>query len=199
MVALVGTVVVHDQVDLLIGEIKEKKTNLKIDLHALKERLSVEFSINIEDLIHGQESTASGAGEEAVAKPGEKVSEDDLREKTAKLKKQLDEFGSINPMAMEAYQEIHLFFAAALLLDRFLCFIYFSAGGIIVLLDFPESLFQGFFLCIHCQQVFVGMIDMFQCFRHFLVNCLQLGVVAGDPFFQCITLALPVFQVLVNP
>src|SRR5690606_11015721 len=33
--------------------------------------------------------------------------EDTLRQKTEKLRRQLDDFGSINPMAMEAYQEMN--------------------------------------------------------------------------------------------
>ncbi len=34
-------------------------------------------------------------------------SENDVREKTEKLKKQLDDFGAINPLAVEAYNEMN--------------------------------------------------------------------------------------------
>jgi chromosome segregation protein len=62
-------------------------------LNALKERLSVEFNIDINDLL------------ETEIPDGE--SEQDLRERTDKLKKQLDEFGAINPMALEAFKEMN--------------------------------------------------------------------------------------------
>ncbi len=81
-----------EQTELLANEIKDKKTALKLELNALKERLSVEFSIDIEDLL----DTEIPEGE----------NEEDLKEKTDKLKRQLEDFGAINPMAMEAYQEM---------------------------------------------------------------------------------------------
>src|SRR5690606_14331240 len=64
------------------------------DLNALKERLSVEFSIDINSLLE-DETTADQEGDET-----------ELREKTERIKRQLDDFGAINPMAMEAYQEM---------------------------------------------------------------------------------------------
>ena len=88
-----------EQVDFLVDELRDKKTNLKLDLNALKERLAVEFSIDIDDLAPAGET----ASDEAVHGEDETT----LREKTDKLRRQLDDFGSINPMAMEAYQEMN--------------------------------------------------------------------------------------------
>ena len=82
-----------DQIDLLNNEIKDKKNELKIELHALKERLSVEFSIDIHDLLETETPLEE--------------KEDQVRDKVIRLKRQLDEFGNINPMAMEAYREIN--------------------------------------------------------------------------------------------
>ena len=79
--------------DHIQNEIKDKKSGLRIELNALKERLSVEFSIDINDLL----DTEIPEGE----------NEDELREKTDRLKKQLEEFGAINSMAMEAYKEMN--------------------------------------------------------------------------------------------
>jgi chromosome segregation protein len=79
--------------DLIANEIKDKKTNLKLELNALKERLAIEFSIDINDLL----DTEIPANE----------TEENLREKTERLKQQLDDFGGINPMAMEAYREMN--------------------------------------------------------------------------------------------
>ncbi|MFM6954077.1 MAG: chromosome segregation protein SMC [Sphingobacteriaceae bacterium] len=81
-----------EQADFLANELKDQKTSLKLELNALKERLSVEFSIDIADLLDSE--IPEGEQEES------------LREKTEKLKRQLDDFGGINPMAMEAYQEM---------------------------------------------------------------------------------------------
>lgn len=82
-----------DQAEFLESELKDQRNNLKLELNALKERLSVEFSLDLEELL----DTAPPADE----------TEDGLREKTERLKRQLDEFGAINPMAIEAYNEMN--------------------------------------------------------------------------------------------
>jgi chromosome segregation protein len=82
-----------DQAEVIENELKDQKNNLKIELNALKERLSVEFNIDINELLDSE--------------PPENENEVDLREKTDKLKRQLDEFGPINPLAVEAYNEMN--------------------------------------------------------------------------------------------
>ncbi|RVU02945.1 chromosome segregation protein SMC [Mucilaginibacter limnophilus] len=82
-----------DNAEAIENELKDQRNNLKIELNSLKERLSVEFNVDIEDLL----DTEVPADE----------SEQELREKTEKLKKQLDDFGAINPMAVEAYNEMN--------------------------------------------------------------------------------------------
>ena len=82
-----------DQHDFLLSELKDKKTALQIDLNTLKERLSVEFNIDINSLLEGD-------------MPEIAASQEDLAQTCDKLKKQLDAYGSINPMAKEAYDEI---------------------------------------------------------------------------------------------
>ncbi len=82
-----------DNAEVIENELKDERNNLKIELNALKERLSVEFNIDIHEL------------PEAEMNEGE--SEDDIREKADKLKRQLDDFGAINPMAVEAYNEMN--------------------------------------------------------------------------------------------
>ncbi len=79
--------------DSLISELKDKKTTLQIDLNALKERLSVEFNIELQDLLESEI-------------PEERPAMADLETSCRKLKKQLDDYGSINPMAKEAYDEM---------------------------------------------------------------------------------------------
>lgn len=82
-----------EHAELLAQEIREQKNQLKLELNALKERLAVEFSIDIADLLETEIP--------------ENESEDDLRQRTEKLRKQLDEFGAINSMALEAFQEMN--------------------------------------------------------------------------------------------
>lgn len=82
-----------EQSDFISNEIKDKKTSLRLDLNALKERLSIEFSIDINDLLD--------------AEIPQNENEEDLKEKTERLKRQLDDFGAINSTAMEAYREMN--------------------------------------------------------------------------------------------
>jgi chromosome segregation protein len=82
-----------ENAEILENELKDQRNNLKLDLNALKERLSVEFNVDIQELPDAEVS----AGED----------EHDVREKTEKLKRQLDDFGAINPMAVEAYNEMN--------------------------------------------------------------------------------------------
>ncbi|SMO49278.1 chromosome segregation protein SMC [Solitalea koreensis] len=81
-----------DNVETLVNQYREKKTQLMIEINSMKERLSVEFGIDIEDL------SDSVLPEEP---------EDELKQRNDKVKNQLDNFGAINPMAMEAYNEMN--------------------------------------------------------------------------------------------
>ena len=82
-----------DNAQFIENELRDERNNLKLELNALKERLSVEFNVDIQELIDTQVP--------------QNENEDDLREKTEKLKKQMDDFGAINPMAVEAYNEMN--------------------------------------------------------------------------------------------
>ncbi|RNL56595.1 chromosome segregation protein SMC [Pedobacter jejuensis] len=84
----------REESDFLLSEIKDKKNTLKIDLNSLKERLAVEFNIDINDLLETETDV------EAVE------SEFEIRQKVEKMKRQLNEFGAINSMAMEAFKEM---------------------------------------------------------------------------------------------
>ncbi len=84
-----------EQAELIFNEIKDQKTAIKLDLNALKERLSVEFAVDISLLLDEDENPQLDGDEQ------------EIREKTERIKRQMDEFGAINPMAMEAYQEMN--------------------------------------------------------------------------------------------
>jgi chromosome segregation protein len=82
-----------EQAEQIFNQLRDRKTELRMELTSLKERLSVEFSVDIDEL-------------QDVEIP-EDENEDQLRAKTEKLRNQIDNYGPINPMAMEAYDEMN--------------------------------------------------------------------------------------------
>jgi chromosome segregation protein len=83
----------REQAEQFAQVIKDRTNELKLQLNSLKERLSVEFNIDINDLIDKE--------------PNPELNEEELREKVNKQKNQLDNYGPINPMAVEAFNEIN--------------------------------------------------------------------------------------------
>jgi chromosome segregation protein len=76
----------------ILGEIKDRLNDLKLRLAGMKERLSVEFRINLDDIID-------------EARTGE-MSPEELQEKADRMKKRLENLGEVNPTAVEAFQEM---------------------------------------------------------------------------------------------
>ena len=81
-----------EQVEHLLGEIKDRSNELKLQLAGMKERLIVEFRVNLEDIL----------GE---ARTGE-IPADELQEKCDRMKKRLENLGEVNPTAIEAFTEM---------------------------------------------------------------------------------------------
>lgn len=81
-----------EQIDLLLSEIKDRLNELKLRLAGMKERLSVEFKVDLDSIL----------GEERISD----VSLDELQEKNDRMKKRLENMGEINPTAIEAYTEM---------------------------------------------------------------------------------------------
>ena len=77
--------------DHILTEIKDKLNELRLHLAGMKERLSAEFKIHLDDIIDQQRST-----ETPVA---------GLQAESDRLKKRLENMGEINTSAIEAYQE----------------------------------------------------------------------------------------------
>lgn len=82
----------REQVDHLLSEIKDKLNDLKLQLAGTRERLQVEFKINIDDIIE-------------EARTGETPVEE-LQERCDRMKKRLENLGEVNPTAIEAFQEM---------------------------------------------------------------------------------------------
>lgn len=79
-------------IDHLLNEIKDKLTDLKLQLAGIKERLSVEFKVELDNIIDEPRTTETALEE--------------LKEKCEKLKKRIENIGEVNPTAIEAYTEM---------------------------------------------------------------------------------------------
>ena len=79
-------------IDHLLSEIKDKLTDLKLQLAGMKERLSVEFKVDL-DAIIDEPRTGDTPLEE-------------LQEKNERMRKRLENMGEVNPTAIEAYTEM---------------------------------------------------------------------------------------------
>lgn len=78
------------------GQIQERITDIKIKLNSLKERMEVEFKVDISDL-----------DEEELFPDGlEKYTSEKVEEDMLKLRQRMQNYGEINPMAVEAFDEM---------------------------------------------------------------------------------------------
>ncbi len=81
-----------EQIEYLLAEIKDKLNELRLQLAGMKERLSVEFRIDLDDIIDEPRTGDASA--------------EDLQEKADRMKKRLENLGEVNPTAIEAFQEM---------------------------------------------------------------------------------------------
>lgn len=81
-----------EQLEHLLSSIKDRLNELKLQLAGMKERLNVEFRINLDDIIDQPRT-----GEVPV---------EELQEKADKMKKRLENLGEVNPTAIEAFTEM---------------------------------------------------------------------------------------------
>ncbi|MBC6401847.1 MAG: chromosome segregation protein SMC [Ekhidna sp.] len=84
----------RERVDHALMEWQSKLNEARIGLNSIKDRLSVEFNIDPEKI------------SESDIEDYKKYSEEDLKNKVEKLKNKINSIGPINPMAMEAFEEI---------------------------------------------------------------------------------------------
>ncbi|HTN47729.1 MAG TPA: chromosome segregation protein SMC [Flavipsychrobacter sp.] len=83
-----------EQADALLNGIREQLSEMKLRLAGLKERLNVEFRVNLDEIIDE---------DRANDKPVEELLADSER-----IKKRLENMGEINPTAIEAFTEVKL-------------------------------------------------------------------------------------------
>ncbi len=84
----------REGIDHVLMEWQTKRSETQLKLQSVKDRLSVEFNVKVDQL--------EASMNEALAA----LSESELKQKVDKYKNRLDTMGPINPMAMEAYEEI---------------------------------------------------------------------------------------------
>jgi len=82
----------RESIEHLLGEIKDRLNDLKLQLAGTRERLNVEFKIQLEDILD-------------QPRTGE-LSAEELQEKADRMKKRIENLGEVNPTAIEAFQEM---------------------------------------------------------------------------------------------
>lgn len=82
------------QVSEVVQKLKDKFNEMKLDLSSISERLKIEFGIEAEEVMKMEVDP--------------EINPVELEEKVEKLKKRLDNYGEINPMAVEAFDEMKI-------------------------------------------------------------------------------------------
>jgi chromosome segregation protein len=82
----------REQIDLLLNQIKDRVNELKLQLAGMKERLSVEFKVDLDAILEEERTT--------------NLSVEELQEKNDRMKKRLENMGEVNPTAIEAFTEM---------------------------------------------------------------------------------------------
>lgn len=77
---------------ILINNLKDKFTEAKFDISSVAQRLRIEFEVDINEIINTQ-------------KPSD-TPQEELELRVERTKSRLDNYGEINPMAVEAYDEM---------------------------------------------------------------------------------------------
>lgn len=80
---------------ILINQLKDKFSSVKFDISSVAQRLRIEFSIDVNEFIKE---------ERPAADPPQDTTE--LEMKVERMKSRIDNYGEINPMAVEAYDEM---------------------------------------------------------------------------------------------
>ncbi len=81
-----------ETIDHLVNEIKDKLSDLKLQLAGMKERLSVEFKVALDDILDQERTTTTPVEE--------------LQASSDRMKKRLENMGEVNPTAIEAFTEM---------------------------------------------------------------------------------------------
>lgn len=86
----------RQNIDTLLMQLQNELSESKLELNSVKERLSVEFKVDLDEVL----------GAQTQEEPEELPDEEKLRNEVTKIRDRMENMGPINPMAMEAYNEI---------------------------------------------------------------------------------------------
>lgn len=81
---------------ILINKLKDSFNDVKFEISAIAQRLRIEFDLGINEVMQQE--------------PTQTLEEPALQEEVDKIKKRLDNYGEINPLAVEAYDEMKVRF-----------------------------------------------------------------------------------------
>lgn len=84
---------IRQDAQILINQMKEKDSGVKFDVSSVAQRLRIEFSVDVNEVINQEMEEI-------------KESLEELQVKVDRFKSRLDNYGEINPMAVEAYDEM---------------------------------------------------------------------------------------------
>ncbi|MCB0490533.1 MAG: chromosome segregation protein SMC, partial [Cyclobacteriaceae bacterium] len=86
----------RQNIDTLLMQLQNELSESKLELNSVKERLSVEFKVDLDEVL----------GAQTQEEQEELPDEEKLRNEVTKIRDRMENMGPINPMAMEAYNEI---------------------------------------------------------------------------------------------
>ncbi|HAS42188.1 MAG TPA: chromosome segregation protein SMC [Microscillaceae bacterium] len=87
-----------ESLTVILNELQNKIHETKINLTSITERLSAEFQVNVDQLMLETQ-------EDDSLVPDENMSEVELQAEVETIKRKIDKIGTINPMAMDQYNE----------------------------------------------------------------------------------------------
>ncbi|MTI33540.1 chromosome segregation protein SMC [Xanthovirga aplysinae] len=87
----------RENIDSLLMAYQEKVNETKLAMSSLKERLSASFNLDLDQIMEEEDDDNFDPSE---------GNEEELKTKVDQLKAKIEKFGPVNPMAMEAYQEV---------------------------------------------------------------------------------------------
>jgi len=82
------------QLTEVVQKLKDRFNEMKLELSSISERLKIEFGIDVNDVMKQEQDP--------------NLDREELEVKVVKLKKRLDNYGEINPMAVEAFDEMKI-------------------------------------------------------------------------------------------
>lgn len=75
-----------------INQLKDHYQEIKFQINAIGDRIYIEFNVSIDEVMNQEVNT--------------EITDEDLAQKVEQIRHRLNNYGEINPMAMEAYEEI---------------------------------------------------------------------------------------------